>query len=877
VVLIYSVYKTKEIEIMTPDTSSIFDAEAVSLADGDFDAALLDAVTSHWTTTFAGDERRDDLARALGVSPALGSSLGIGLSDRTLGLRIPSRELKAGRLLRERLEALGILRPSGHEAFRGCVVVPVRREGRVIAVFARRIDRTSSIQWASGLPGGVFAETVTSSTGVRDGLTSLSLVTTSILDALAVLGALAEDDEELFDGVITVLAPARPRGYAVKDLKEITARHGALTVLGRDGDELVDRLREHGAAISPVGRDINIARTLTSSERPARVLAVLLDGKQGHAAQPVGLMLSAPLVDDPGPDDGGTVADALPSIAAPVITMTSGHDETYVQLGTRSWRLRGARARGNVEGDRLSVALSVVDQIQGRFHLDTLDLYSSRQRSSFLDVASRELRVERATLVAEMIHVLSAAEVTRDDSSHEEESELVEMTAEQRRVALDWLKGPNLLERLEDDLGHLGVVGEHLNLLVCYLAALSRKCERPIGVLVQSSSAGGKSTLVEAATALVPPEDLVSLSAITSQALYYLGGMGLRHKVLFVAEERGSSRADYALKLLVSEGRLSIASTGKDSKTGRLRTRNYETLGPLSLMMTTTATTLDPELENRLVVLGVDENPVQTRAIIAAQRDAVSLQGLAASALRAEVRLRHHDIQRLLEPMAVVIPEMTAEFPSSATRHRRDHAKLLSMIAVITLLHQHQRERRTLSIAGVTHSYLEATSYDVEVAVRLCSSVLARDTEVLAPQARRLLDAVHEHAGEGAQIDACAATEVDLTRRQMRELLGWSDTQVRAAADRLVALEYLVVSGGGRGRCRTYRLVPDFPPRASGESSHVGVVRGDGVRTSHGTSSGEERQFVEFVPFADVDERGTSYTDVFYPDTADSALPGVTR
>jgi uncharacterized protein YPO0396 len=49
------------------------------------------------------------------------------------------------------------------------------------------------------------------------------------------------------------------------------------------------------------------------------------------------------------------------------------------------------------------------------------------------------------------------------------------------------------------------VVGEETNLLVCYLATLSRKCERPFGVLAQSSSAGGKSTLVDAVTALVPP------------------------------------------------------------------------------------------------------------------------------------------------------------------------------------------------------------------------------------------------------------------------------------------------------------------------------------------------------------------------------------
>ena len=99
---------------MTSD--SIFDATATQL-DRDFDAELLDAVVAHWSATFAVDERGDDIARELGLSPLLAGTLEIGLSDRSLGLRIPSRELKAGRLLRERLVALGILRASGHEAF----------------------------------------------------------------------------------------------------------------------------------------------------------------------------------------------------------------------------------------------------------------------------------------------------------------------------------------------------------------------------------------------------------------------------------------------------------------------------------------------------------------------------------------------------------------------------------------------------------------------------------------------------------------------------------------------------------------------------------------------------------------------------------------
>jgi energy-coupling factor transporter ATP-binding protein EcfA2 len=402
------------------------------------------------------------------------------------------------------------------------------------------------------------------------------------------------------------------------------------------------------------------------------------------------------------------------------------------------------------------------------------------------------------------------------------------------------------------------------------LTALSRKCVRPLGVLIQSPSAGGKSTLVEAVAALVPPEDLVSLSAITSQALYYLGGTGLRHKVLFVAEERGSARASYALKLLVSEGRLAIASTGKDPS-GQLRTRTYETVGPMSLMMTTTATTLDPELENRLVVLGVDENAAQTQAIIKAQLEAASLAGLHARTKANDVRARHHDIQRLLEPMTVVIPDVTLSFPSSTTRHRRDHAKLLSMISVVTLLHQHQRERRGELVEGVTHTYLEATPNDIEVASRLCANVLARDAETLAPQVRRLLDVVRSYASHRAQEEDCEASEIDVTRRQLRERLGWSDTQVRAATDRLVALEYLVVSTGGRGRCRTYRLVPDFAP------TNLASVRDRDQPTSQATSSGEVRQFVEFAPLADLSERGTPYTEVSYPDTASNTSQGVDR
>ena len=306
------------------------------------------------------------------------------------------------------------------------------------------------------------------------------------------------------------------------------------------------------------------------------------------------------------------------------------------------------------------------------------------------------------------------------------------------------------------------------------------------------------------------------------------------------------------MKLLVSEGRLSIATTGKDRSTGRLATSSYEISGPVALVMTTTATDIDPELENRLAVLGVDEDPAQTQAVVDAQRRAATLDGLAARSVRDRLRRLHANTQRLLEPFPVVIPDVGAGFPATSTRHRRDHMKLLSIISAVTLLHQHQRERKNVEVAGETVTYLEATEEDVATGLELASRVLVRRADNLAPQTARLLRAVEDHATtQAAELD-CQASEVAVTRRELRELLGWSEIQIRRATDRLVALEYLVPAGGGRGRCRTYHYVAEIGPvghpnhpvghqgRPTGNPSHVGqtdqLVRLVGLDESHITN-----------------------------------------
>jgi hypothetical protein len=410
------------------------------------------------------------------------------------------------------------------------------------------------------------------------------------------------------------------------------------------------------------------------------------------------------------------------------------------------------------------------------------------------------------------------------------------MTEDERAEAMELLSAPDLADQVVNDLGALGVVGEETNLLVGYLATISRKAERPFGVVVQSSSAAGKSTLADAICALVPEEDLASYSAVTGQALYYVGAADLAHKVLAVAEEQGASRASYALKLLVTEGRLSIASTGKDTTTGKLRTRSYEVAGPVALVLTTTATDIDPELQNRLVVLGVDEDQTQTRAIQAAQRQAATLDGLVARLQRERIVARHRNAQRLIEALPVVIPDAgDIVFPDSASRHRRDHQKLLSLICASALLHQHQRHQDTIEVGERTVRHVEASPDDVALGVRLAERVLTRGGDDLAPQTQRLLAAAQARVAADIESGAVGSATVGFTRRELRQSLGWSEHQVRIGLARLVALEYLIAVPGGAGRQHRY-LLADEPPGQPRDTPRP--VRDHGPRGENGTHTG---------------------------------------
>jgi len=486
-------------------------------------------------------------------------------------------------------------------------------------------------------------------------------------------------------------------------------------------------------------------------------------------------------------------------------------EEVRVSIGPREYRVLWLE-KSTVRG-RMQVNVKVSGKnVRGEYcyHGDSFDMESFQRRAAFIKQAAHELAVKEETMhadVGKLWAVLSDLQRERIAKTLTPQEEPEAMTAEEQAAALDLLRDPRLLERVLTDFEKCGAVGEETNKRVSYLAAVSRLLAKPLAIVVQSSSSAGKSSLMEAVLDFIPEEHREEYTAMTGQALFYMGQKNLKHKILAIAEQQGAEAASYPLKLLQSEGKLNIASTGKDPVSGKLVTHEYAVEGPVMLFLTTTAHEVDEELMNRCLVLAVNEDREQTQAIHQKQREAQTLEGLKARTRRNKIVRLHRNAQRLLRPVDVVIECLKERrFPDAMTRTRRDHMKFLTMIQAIALLHQHQREIKTSVEEDVRLEYIEATEADVKLAWELASHVLMRSLDDVQTQTRRLLLLIDKMVTAECERLEIERLDYRFTRATVRQFTGWGDSQLKKHLSRLEDLEYLALHRGVAGQSFVYAL-----------------------------------------------------------------------
>jgi DNA primase len=796
---------------LAPIATKAKEAEAIE------DAALVREVVSFYHETLKASPEAIAYLEQRGVnSVELIDRFRLGYANRTLGYRLPGTAWKAGVDLRSRLQRIGFIRASGHEHFRGSLVVPIFGErGQLVQAYGRKIGA----KLREGTPLHLYMP------GPHAGVWNVDALATSNEVILC---------EALFDAMTFWAAGYRHviTSYGVSGFTE--AHRAALRLYGTervlvayDADEAGDRAAEHVAdeltrmgiecyrVHFPRGLDANAYALAEATNAPAsESLGVVLRGAtwlgRGApiAAASVTSSLAAAL-----PSSSASPAPAAPREPTAALTIERRGEDVFCTVVDRTYRVRGLAK--NLSPDALRVNL-VARRGEGEtagVHVDTLDLYVARARGLFVVQAAKELGLSEETIKRDVGAVILAleslvAEQITATLAPTAATAAPAMSEQERAAALALLRDPQLLDRILADFERAGVVGEHTNKLVGYLAAVSRKLPEPLAVIIQSASAAGKTSLMDAILAFVPPEERVQYSAMTGQALFYLGETDLKHKVLAVVEEEGAERASYALKLLQSEGELTIASTGKDPESGKLVTHEYHVEGPVMIMLTTTAIELDEELVNRALVLTVDETPAQTRAIHERQRARRTLDGLLASAQRSDILALHRNAQRLLEPVHVVNPyARDLTFIDARTRTRRDHEKYLTLIDTVAFLHQHQREHKTVERSGRTLAYIEVTREDIAIANRLAAAVLGRSLDDLPPQARKLFGLLTQMVQTIAARERLHVREVRFTRRTVRHFTGWTDFQVRAHLGQLQSLEYVLAHHGTRGQLYVYELV----------------------------------------------------------------------
>jgi len=169
------------------------------------------------------------------------------------------------------------------------------------------------------------------------------------------------------------------------------------------------------------------------------------------------------------------------------------------------------------------------------------------------------------------------------------------MNEEEKRLALAFLSDPQLLDRIASGIEALGYVGEDTNKKIGYLVSISRKLDAALSMVILSTSGSGKSGLAEALEAITPEEDLLAISRLSPQALYYMPKDALRRKFVSIEERAGSMEADYSIRSLQSKKKLTLAVPIKDPSTGRIETKVFEIFGPAAFLETTTESVINVE------------------------------------------------------------------------------------------------------------------------------------------------------------------------------------------------------------------------------------------------------------------------------------------
>ncbi|MFC1790331.1 toprim domain-containing protein [Patescibacteria group bacterium] len=342
---------------------------------------------------------------------------------------------------------------------------------------------------------------------------------------------------------------------------------------------------------------------------------------------------------------------------------------------------------------RADTAVYSGDQYLNR---DNLLLTSSKSRTTFCKQcrkANDQTRELVGNHLAEIPEVLDGLAKKQLDKNKKKEKK--GLSKKEKQAAKKQLLSPTLLFDILQFIKKLCVAGEEKTALTHYIVFTSRITDDPLSVVVKGESSVGKSYVVDRVMQMFPKSEYRDITDATAQSFYYVRQDYFSHKIIVIFERHGTEKTDYSIRSLQSEKKLKLQVTIKDPETGQFMTTEKEVDGPVGFISTTTQARIHAENETRVLSLYPDETTHQTRRIL--EISDLKYRGISGPT-KEEIK-KWRNLQRILKPYPVLIPfveEIRKAFPKKPVRVRRDYTKFLSLLTVITLLHQEQREKQEL-------------------------------------------------------------------------------------------------------------------------------------------------------------------------------------
>ncbi len=363
-----------------------------------------------------------------------------------------------------------------------------------------------------------------------------------------------------------------------------------------------------------------------------------------------------------------------------------------------------------------------------------------------------------------------------------------EVSEEEKKKAIQFLKNKNLLSQLIQNLNTTGILGEDENAVILFLALSSYKFSNPFSVLCLAKSGIGKSYILQKLSECLPNGSYSFHTKISANALYYFDSNDIQNKALLIEDLEWTTQMLSPLATLQSQGRLVNTRATKD-KDGMLHSTTFEVIANLCLVACAYSDKNFEEIS--LPFLCVHLNHSHTQDILIMEYQKKCKAGLIQNDEVQTIQNNLKNVIATLQNVSIINPFATLiNLPNEVAYPRKSLLLLLNFIEIITYFFQYQREniidKSTGEVCVKTHPQ------DIELAFKFLKNNLFRRADELSTPARGFYNWLTNFLAE--------AKTNQFTQIDLRKAKAIHPRTLARYLQELVLFSYVQVCGGNQHR-----------------------------------------------------------------------------